>query len=76
MPLAKRKSGEDRNEFVSRCIKEESDKNNDMTHEMIVAACERQADMSALIGYEEYKDYLKNRRTGVEQQLLPDNSKS
>jgi len=63
MPLAKRKSGEDRNTFVSRCIREETAKANNMTHEMIVAACENAADMSTVfMPLDEYLAMIKSKK--------------
>ena len=55
MPLPVRRQGEQRDAFVSRCIKEEHDKKSDMTDEQIIAVCEQQADISMLVGYDEYK---------------------
>ena len=54
MPIPQKRGDEERDTFVSRCIKELSDKDTQMSQEQIIAVCEQQADMSHLGSYTDY----------------------
>lgn len=67
MPVPNRKVGEDRNEFVSRCIKEMNDKDSNMDQDQIIAICENQADMSAFSTWDEIRAQMQ-----IKKDLSPD----
>lgn len=59
--VPKRKANEDRNEYISRCISSLHDIDKDKSDEQIQAICINEADMSAFMGLDEYKEMM-NRR--------------